>query len=107
MKYCQKFCAAALLSLILSPAWASLAPTTQFSAEPERAPLQANWEARQRVAEQLTGLGVEPVAAAARVRQMTDSEIANLQDRIESLPAGAGLNTTDLLLIIIILILLL
>ncbi len=107
MKYCQRFCAAALLSLVLSPAWASLTPTIQFSAEPERAPLQANREARQRVTEQLIELGVEPAMAAERVQQMTGSEIANLQNGIASLPAGAGIDTTNLLLIIIILILLL
>jgi len=38
----------------------------------------------------LIGLGVDPAAAQARVDRLTDAEVADLQERIDSLPAGAG-----------------
>lgn len=107
MKICRTLCAIALLSLTLTPAWASLTPTGHFSAEPERARLYASFEARERVTRQLAELGIDRGRAEQRVAQMTDREIAGLQDRIGDLPAGAGMGTTNLLLIIIILILLL
>jgi len=62
---------------------------------------------RSDVQQQLTEMGVDPVSANKRVDSMTDEEIAKLNNQIETLPAGAGINTTELLLIIIILILVL
>jgi hypothetical protein len=38
----------------------------------------------------LVGLGVDPDAAQARVARLTDAEVAELNARIDSLPAGAG-----------------
>ncbi len=38
----------------------------------------------------LIGLGVDPAAAQARVDRLTDAEVADLQERIDGLPAGAG-----------------
>lgn len=107
MKHCKKFTLMALLGLALSPAYAAMVPTAQFSAEPERAQLSINIAQRQQIEQQLIELGVAPAEANARVSQMTDQQIASLQGKITELPAGAAVSTVELLLIILIVILLL
>ena len=42
------------------------------------------------VTAQLQTMGVDPVAAKARVSTMTDVELASLAGQIDSLPAGAA-----------------
>jgi hypothetical protein len=59
------------------------------------------------VQQQLTAMGVDPVAALARVDQMTDQELAQLNGHLSELNAGAGVSTVQLLLIIILVILIL
>lgn len=107
MKHCKKFTLIALLWLALSPAYAAMVPTTQFSAEPERAQMRINVAQRQQVELQLIELGVDREEAIERVSQMTDQQISSLQGKITELPAGAAVGTIELLLIILILILLL
>ena len=107
MKHCKKFTLMALLCLALSPAYAAMVPTAQFSTEPERAQLSINIAQRQQIEQQLIELGVAPAEANARVSQMTDQQIASLQGKITELPAGAAVSTVELLLIILIVILLL
>lgn len=80
--------------------------TPELMIGPDQARLISSLQNEQ-IRSQLVEMGVDPVAAAERVKQMTSSEIASLQGKIDQLPAGAGLSTIDLLLIIIILILLL
>jgi hypothetical protein len=60
---------------------------------------------RKDVQKQLTKMGVDPAAALARVDQMTDQEIAQLNGHLSELNAGAGVSTVQLLLIIILVIL--
>ena len=43
---------------------------------------------RTEVRDQLQNLGISPAAARARVSAMTDTEVANIAGRIDSLPAG-------------------
>jgi len=43
---------------------------------------------RTEVRDQLQNLGISPAAAQARVSAMTDTEVANIAGRIDSLPAG-------------------
>lgn len=107
MKHCKKFTLMALLCLALSPAYAAMVPTAQFTAEPERANLNINIAQRQQIELQLVELGVDPAEATERVRQMTDQQISSLQGEIANLPAGAGVSNIELLLIILIVILLL
>lgn len=107
MKHCKKFTLMTLLWLGLSPAYAAMVPTAQFTAEPERARLIINIAERQQVEQQLIELGVDPQEAIERVSQMTDQQIASLQGKIAELPAGAAVGTIELLLIILIVILLL
>jgi hypothetical protein len=46
--------------------------------------------ARDDVQQQLLQLGIEPGAARQRIAALTDAEIARLQNRLDTLPAGAG-----------------
>lgn len=43
---------------------------------------------RSEVRNQLQSLGISPAAAQARVRAMTDAEVASIAGRIDRLPAG-------------------
>lgn len=47
--------------------------------------------ARDDVREHMIQLGVSPADAQARVAQLTDSELLELQNRIEDLPAGGSI----------------
>ncbi|MDH3219016.1 MAG: PA2779 family protein [Gammaproteobacteria bacterium] len=107
MIYFRKFFGIALLSLLASGAYAAIAPTAQFAAEPERAQLAGNLDQREHVRQQLIEFGVDPLEASKRVSQMTDQQVSTIQGDITELPAGAGVSTTNLLLIVIILILIL
>jgi TolA-binding protein len=107
MQRLKKLVLMPLLWIALSPAYAAMVPTDQFTAEPERAQLSINIAQRQQIEQQLIELGVEPAEANERVRQMTDQQIASLQGKIAELPAGAGVSNIELLLIILIIILLL
>jgi hypothetical protein len=44
--------------------------------------------AREQVREQMTALGVDPVAVDARVARLTDAELRTLAERMEQVPAG-------------------
>ena len=107
MKYPVKFILMAVLWISTSTAFAAMVATPQLIAEPERAQLVRNLAERQHVEQQLIELGVDPIEASERVKQMTDQQISSLQGQLTELPAGAGISTTNLLLIVIVLILLL
>jgi len=59
---------------------------------------------RSEVRQQLTEMGVEPETAKTRVANMTDAEVAQLNQKIEQLPAGAGILELAVLLFIVFLI---
>ncbi len=59
---------------------------------------------RSEVRQQLTEMGVEPEMAKTRVANMTDAEVAQLNQKIEQLPAGAGILELAVLLFIVFLI---
>ena len=61
---------------------------------------------RASVRAELHALGVDPAQARARVERMTPAEVARLEGRVASLPAGGALSTVELLLIIILIVLL-
>src|SRR5258708_5410328 len=58
--------------------------------------------ARADVQRALPADGVSAAAAAERVNALTDDEVLQLAGRIDSLPAGAELGTTAVLLIVLI-----
>lgn len=66
------------------------------------------WLARDDVAAELTAMGVNPEMARLRAASLSPEELAELSDRIEDLPAGAGvievLGITFLVLLILDLI---
>ena len=70
----------------------------------ERAKLQG-FLARGDVQKQLAVLGVGPAAAAERANALTDDEVQQLAGRIDSLPAGADVSATALLLVLIVILL--
>jgi hypothetical protein len=53
---------------------------------------------------QLTALGVDPVVASERVSQMTDVELAQLNEHINELPAGSGAGGIILGILLVLLI---
>ncbi len=59
---------------------------------------------RSEVRQQLAELGVEPEAAKTRVANMTDAEVAQLNQNLAQLPAGAGVVGLIVLLFIVFLI---
>lgn len=94
-----------MLLTSMTAAQAGMVSTHEVLHQRDRAELMHMLE-REDVQRQLTDLGVDPGSARARVDQMTDEEIAQLNGRITELPVGAGISTVTLLLIIIIIILL-
>ncbi len=59
---------------------------------------------RNAVQTQLTAMGVDPVVASERVSQMTDVELAQLNERINELPAGSGAGGIILGILLVLLI---
>lgn len=70
------------------------------SAQPDRAAVLAFLE-RGEVARELQSLGIDPVAAKARVGAMSDSEVRSLAGALQSAPAG-GISGGAVLLLILI-----
>ena len=97
----------ALLPLMTVPGHASVVDTTELLTTDSGQTPSVDSQRRRDVQQRLLELGVEPAEAARRAQQMTDEEITQLHTRMDELPAGQGISTTNLLLIIIILILLL
>ena len=88
----------------MSSAQAKLLSTDEALQSIDRTQIVLTTE-REDVQQQLIQLGVDPVDAKERVNQITDTEISQINGRLEELPAGAGISTVDLLLIIIIILL--
>ena len=63
--------------------------------------------ARQDVKDQISALGVAPDEAAERVASMSDAEVLQIAQKIDSLPAGqaGGISLVVVLLLVIIIIL--
>lgn len=106
MKYLKKLGLSIAFLLATIPAHSAMVATPELLLTPGQTQLIDALQNKQ-VQKQLIEMGVDATAASDRVKQMTQSEIASLQGKIDKLPAGAGVSTTNLLLIIIILILLL
>jgi hypothetical protein len=105
MTYLKKLSLVAAIWLMMLPAYAAMVTTPEILITSDRTQLISSLQ-NQAVQQQLIEMGVDPVAAMDRVNQMTETEIATLQGKIDELPAGAGLSTIDLLLIIIVILLL-
>jgi hypothetical protein len=87
-------CVLALVGASLSPAIAGMVGTGELLATEQsladRDRLLAALD-RDEVRNQLTALGVDPAQAAERVARMTDAEVVALNERLDEMPAGAGI----------------
>ena len=92
-----------LLFIQIGTAQAAMVSTSEIVKQLDRTQIVSALE-REDVQQQLTAMGVDPVAALARVDQMTDKEIVQLNGNLSELTAGAGVSTVELLLIIILVI---
>lgn len=63
------------------------------------------WLAQDKVRDQLVAMGVDPDDASKRVAGMTGEELGTLHERIENLPAGAGLVAVIGVVFVVLLIL--
>jgi hypothetical protein len=95
-----------ILFIQMGSAQAAMVSTSETLKQLDRTQIVSVLE-RADVQQQLTAMGVDPVAALARVDQMTDQELAQLNGHLSELNAGAGVSTVQLLLIIILVILIL
>ena len=60
--------------------------------------------ARDEVRQALTSQGVDADQAIERVKAMSDAEVAQLADRVDNAPAGAGIVGTIFLIFVILLV---
>ena len=97
---------ASLFLLGAAPAHAGMissdAAITPPSSERER--VQALLD-RPDVQQELEKMGIAPADAGARVKAMSDNEVARVAGRLDSLPAGGAITNDELLLIIVIILL--
>lgn len=77
---------------------------TRQSADAERAKVLQFME-QANVKERLQAMGVDGVAATDRVAALDQEEIHALAQRIDSMPAGGNLTTTEWILIVVVAIL--
>jgi hypothetical protein len=78
--------------------------SVQNQAEQDRAKVQS-FVNRATVKERLLALGVSGVAAKDRVASLSEQEVHALAQRIDSMPAGGNLSSTDIIIILLIAIL--
>lgn len=102
-------CLLVVSGLVLAPIASAEMISTQDSASAQK--LQSDREKvrsfldRANVQEKLHTMGVEAAFAKDRVNALTDQEVTLLAQKIDSLPAGASLSTTDIILILLVAIL--
>lgn len=73
------------------PVWAAMIGTEDILQKRNEQPareLVQHFLDREDVRQALSAQGIDPLEAKSRVESLSDAEVANLADRIESLPAG-------------------
>jgi len=97
-----------LFALVTSPLHASMVGTgellTSEQAQMDRAQLMQTLS-RDDMRQQMERMGVAPEAAAERIARMTDAEVAELNQRLGELPAGAGVLETVAIIFLVLVIL--
>ncbi|HEX7053403.1 MAG TPA: PA2779 family protein [Burkholderiales bacterium] len=97
---------AGLLLLAAAPAQAGMISSDAAIPQPPSARERVEATlARPDVQQELEKMGITPAEASARVQAMSDTEVAQVAGRLDSLPAGAAITNDELLLIIIIILL--
>ncbi len=100
-------CAVALGTLQVLPAQAAVVGTASvIQSEASRFDREqlAKMVERDEIRQQLVEMGVDPDAARQRIAQMTDAEVASLNQRLAELPAGSDVLGILLLIFIIFVI---
>jgi len=98
------FLLAAATAVLMPRAHAEMIGTDQ-AAQSERERLKAAL-ARPEVVQELKKMGVDALAASARVDAMSDGEVARLAGRVDALPAGGVLTNEQLIIILLIVLIL-
>ena len=80
------------------------AMSVQSQAEKDRAKVQGFLD-RANVKERLQALGVSGVVAGDRVAALSEEEVHALAQKIDGMPAGGNLSSTDIIIILLIAIL--
>ena len=104
IQICMLFILAAAGAAVLPRAHAAVIGTDQVI-QSERERVRAALE-RPDVVQALKKVGVDAVAAQARVDAMSDSEVAQLSNLVDLLPAGGALSNDQLLIILLIVLIL-
>jgi hypothetical protein len=100
------FVAAALgLSSVVTPAAAAIVGTEQMLAQPSAQQRVDTFLARAEVVQQLQDWGVDALDAQQRIAALTDAELELLAQKIDALPAGAGLLEVIGIVFVVLLIL--
>jgi len=104
--WARTLCRLLIVLMVWTPyqlAQAGMVGTDQLAAPSAQGEREAvlGFVTRADVARQLESLGLDPASAKDRVAAMTDSELAYLAGRIESLPAGGDTAGVILLILII------
>lgn len=97
-----------LFAIVTAPLHASMVGTGELlaseQAHVDRAQLMQALS-RDDIREQMERMGVSPEAAQERVSRMTDTEVAELNQRLAELPVGAGAVETVLIILLILVLL--
>lgn len=98
-----------LMSVVVPTTQAGMVGTQQYASseavEAQRADVKAML-ARDDVREQLVQWGVDPGEASARVDALTPGEVQQLAERMDSMPAGAGVGSVVGAAVLVFLVLL-
>ncbi|MDH4275901.1 MAG: PA2779 family protein [Gammaproteobacteria bacterium] len=92
-------------SLYAPAAQAALVETEQVvSAAPWQRAELADMLQRQDLAAQFATLGVDPTELQARIAALSDTEVAQLHGRLQTLPAGSGVLEVALFVFLVLLV---
>lgn len=98
------FLAFALSTVALqAPAQAAMVTTDQLTGASQHQSLSQQL-LRDDVRQELLTLGVDPAKVQERINNLSTAELAELQSRVDQLPAGGALGTIALVLLILILL---
>lgn len=106
-RFIAAFVTTCLLSLGFQSASAGIIGTQDYLAGIERSGRIADVQAalaRADVREQLVRLGVDPVAASERVASLSDEELAMIEGKLESLPAGGLLGVIGVVFVVLLIL---
>lgn len=101
----KRFLPLILLSILATPVQAGMIGTDHLLEQGARERLITELE-KADMQQQLVELGVDPGEARERVQNMTDTEVARLNQQIASMPAGGHISNRLLAVLLIILLIL-